>query len=192
MHHAIILSGIIFCMACLSVAPGFSQNAQVGVPAPLELSVTQEQGKKSLELKIVLKNVSPRDVMGYVVRVDFYNEAGVLVTTVTKQGQRNRLVFEHHKYSAGASWAVNAPVPFSRKMGRHLTDHRVSVDFVLLEDGTSWGPDTLKRADSIKAFADGVRAATAAMRDKLEHEGASAVERDLRAASLKRLGTKKK
>lgn len=134
------------------------------------------------QLSYTLVNAGTKRITAYTLIFEFLDRNGKL----TGRGTQNN-VWEldsnarRKGLEPGESWISAKPafLPVHRDDGSPVT-YRISVDYVLFDDHSNWGADTLKQSYQIAGLQQGFAVARQQLKTMLEKEGAEAVLETLR------------
>ncbi|MDX2268121.1 MAG: hypothetical protein NW208_08445 [Bryobacter sp.] len=139
----------------------------VSTEAPILVEVIEEPG--SLNRKPQLTMNSDRKVRGYVVLVEFLRDGKPAMTFALSKAGFSRGVWQ--KGQVIDCEQVAAPVD---GQGQPLP-LRATVDLVIFEDGSDWGPQRHKQSARLLGQAEGTKIYHSHMRQMLAKQGVSAV-----------------
>ena len=150
--------------------------AQLGMSqsgAPIEIVEPAVSGTEPVST-VVLRNASTSRIAGYIIRFSDFGPNGVLLNesfSSTLVG----LASDHPRqaYVPGETWKLETRA--AGRQGMPGATRKVSVDFVLFEDGTGWGPDTKHGSLRLRGVVEGWRAAHGHLRRVLKEKGAAGV-----------------
>jgi len=150
--------------------------AQMGMSqsgAPIEIVEPAVPGQEPVNT-VVLRNASTSRIAGYIIRFSDFGPDGALIDesfSTTLVG----LASDHPRqaYVPGEIWKLETRA--AGRQGMPGATRKVSVDFVLFEDGAGWGPDTKNGSLRLRGVVEGWRAAHGHLRRVLKEKGAAAV-----------------
>lgn len=170
-----ILAGACVLAAFVAVIPG--QFPEKTPPVELHEDAV-ESTSDGAKARLRLVNRSAKNVRGYVILSEFLDSDGKVYMDATQI----RLHPPHrphriHSFNAGESWTEEFKLPLAN--GR-VVNHTVALDYVLFEDGTSWGPDSRHLSFKIMGILEGFRVERLRLQQLYQQGGAQAVLEDLR------------
>jgi len=162
------------CLATATLSGQVNANAQ----APVVVSNTSvERSAGGFKVSYAVTNWSLKTVVAYVTVVSFFDANGNVASRTT----RTRMMgFDPSgkKLLPGETNGEHTRHVHLRPDGTPLGT-KVSVDYVLFEDGSSWGPDTTKRSVEVQATLRGWELARAHFKRLLKEKGVQSVIEDL-------------
>jgi len=127
-----------------------------------------------------ITNQSNKTAVGYVVMAEYADNVG------TRVGRRVQTVVPFHFGGAqggrvlpGASWQIDFRGTPSGQDGA-LAKVNLSIDFILFEDGSKWGPDTQKGSLKIEGVMQGWASAFTYLDRLLKESGSEKVINTIR------------
>lgn len=125
---------------------------------PSEVPVALAGGEAPVRFQ--LKNQSTKSIHAYVLVIGYYDDDGKLIGTLTTTGVSRDLLPRpdlRPPFGPGETWTH--PYRMAEASGADRPARAVArVDFVLFDDGSSWGPDKAKMSLYLKGIKDGSRA----------------------------------
>jgi hypothetical protein len=142
-----------FVWVNMEPASGAATAANTSGPAPLEVAATSAgAGRDGTRPGYVLsiKNLSPKNVMGYSVQMHF-------TSSVTGKGMgssghssfANPLTGKPHYLQPGQTETSKRAIPFPQDASGATPNYTISVQLVVFEDGSTWGPASSNGAQQL-------------------------------------------
>jgi hypothetical protein len=101
------------------------------------------------------KNVSGKPIATFVVAEELLDSSGKVLLKASHTETKS-LTPEKAGFKAGSSDEINLLLPFDKETGLVNADSvRVSLDYVVFQDGSEWGPDTRRQREKIRAMREG-------------------------------------
>jgi hypothetical protein len=136
---------------------------------PLEITEVQTPGAANGKgFSIDVRNISGKDIKAYVLALAFQNSAGKndgFETRVAARGMEPSAETQVFKDGETTSMQIHPPNP-------EAVIHKISIDYVLFADGSTWGQDKWKESKVIRGELDGRDLTLSFLREKLDKEGA--------------------
>lgn len=165
------------CAVAAFLAITRAQLSEEAPPVRLQEQATLITTTTGVTARLELVNQSTKTVRGYVVLVEFQDSSGEtgFYTTLTRVHPPH-LPHGVHSFEPGESWTHDLAVPLENgnPVSRTLT-----MDHVVFEDGTTWGPDTERQSLKIQGLLNGFQAERSRLRRLLSEKGVQAVVEDL-------------
>jgi len=120
-------------------------------------------------------NVSAKKVRAYVLAVDAVDDSGKVIFRETGISIRGLEPPPHDAFAPGETSEDEIRLPRRKSGGPELRAGKVSLDFVLYADGSSWGPDTAKGSVRVRATISGWRTAIGYLQSVLREKGPDGV-----------------
>jgi hypothetical protein len=128
-------------------------------------------------LPVELVNQSSKSIRGYVVLAVFRDSRGETIGFRTQTRVHPPHLPHHgHSFEPGRSWMEEVAIPLENG---NPVRHTLTVDYVLFEDGTSWGADSQRQSLKIQGVLSGFQSERARLRRLLSESGTQAVIEDL-------------
>lgn len=166
------------CLTLAAAVSGLAFAEQAGL-APIEISpASPALAAGSNENVLFLSNRSSKKIRGYVLVIEYPGQTGGPAMRITEtrlsglEPPPARDGFAPHE-----QWKHGI-----RGAGPLGPSARITVDYVLFADRSSWGPDSLHQSERLAGVDEGWRLATAHLKRLLEESGAQAVTEYLKRA----------
>ena len=167
------------------MAGGISTLAQpITEPAPLSVAEKVLTNTASPIIDLTVTNRSTKNVAAYSIIIQAVNAQGQLGPQIT-----------HTAVLAFNPSISNGPYPNGLKAGdsQHtsrlravfapdkqvIQNYRVSVDYVLFKDGSTWGPDAMKTSLKIAGILKGWQLSNSHLKEVMQTGGVNAVAAEL-------------
>ncbi|HWB87323.1 MAG TPA: hypothetical protein VG675_24485 [Bryobacteraceae bacterium] len=144
----------------LGMASVWASVAQTSAPAALTAQPTFAKVRESATptpqdaLLVELQNNSNKRIRGYVFQIVFLGADGKTIQTFTRSGLKSERDGTPTYIEPGA---VSKTLPIGRPMvNGQLADYKLSLDLVLFEDGSRWGPQALPESQKFLGYVEGV------------------------------------
>jgi hypothetical protein len=132
-------------------------------------------------LSFTIRNLSPKAVHGYVLRIDLLDIQGRSHTGRTFSAEKSPLPGAKGQLSPGESWIENwsLGVEHIDNIPVQFTGARIYVDYVRFADGSSWGPDKRGQGIAIGRARQGALEERSRLKRLLAERGVQALLDDL-------------
>jgi hypothetical protein len=171
-------ASIISLLAVLALS--FGQTTAPGLmKAPIEfIEGPVAAGPTGAVVPLYVSSKSPKNILAYVLCAEFFDGSGRKMGLATKTSNKAIGSPSAVRYfGAQTSWQDDFEIPASGD-GRAVS-HKISVDFVLFQDGSRWGPDTTKTSLKIEGVIQGYKLERARLRRIAQTHGVKALLDDL-------------
>jgi hypothetical protein len=169
-------------LALLIAVTYAKHQAPTAVPlaadSPLEVQTSTVRAAEGHNLNCSVTNRSDKDVVAYSIVADFFDSqnkpAGrlsanaIMNLTTNSKGLTGGL-------APGQTGGPNRPFTLPAKSDGTPVSFKVSVDYVLFKDGSTWGPDSMKQSLNIMGTQQGWRQSRAHLKQLLAERGIQAV-----------------
>jgi hypothetical protein len=173
-------------LCCLSLAAGISTLAQpITEPAPLSVAEKVLTNTATPIIDLTITNRSAKNVAAYSVIIQAINPQGHLGPQIT-----------HTAVLAFNPPISNGPYPNGLKSGdgQHtsrlravfapdkqvIKNYRISIDYVLFKDGSTWGADSMKTSLKIAGILKGWQLSNSHLKEVMQTGGVNAVAAELK------------
>jgi hypothetical protein len=168
MHKKVTFTAI---LAGLLVAGNVLAAQDAAATSPIAVvSTTPETGRDGAVLGLSLRNQSPKTIVAYVLLIEYLGVDGTPVGKAAKASIRGLDPRAPSHYQVGETWRDRTgPIPKDGSGKSGIP--RVSMDFVLFEDNTSWGQDTTHHSLHVRGIMHGWLASKDHLRQVLKTKG---------------------
>ncbi|HUS06013.1 MAG TPA: hypothetical protein VMZ52_06955 [Bryobacteraceae bacterium] len=159
---------------------GYGQQKSTATSTPIEVAnITTTTLRQGPAISFQLTNRSQKKILGYVALLEFTDSAGASTAKTTKMRLRALDSLPgQESFRPGESWTdTSQPVP-QDSSGKPLIP-KISIDYVLFADHSSWGKDVMRQSLHLQGVMQGWMGARNRYRQILKEKGAQALADDL-------------
>jgi hypothetical protein len=145
--------------------------------SPLEIQTFTVKSVQGVDLTSSVINRSSKDIVAYTIVADFFDSAGTPTARLSANAIMNLASASKGStggLAPGASGGTNR-FPLPTESNGTPVDYKVSVDYVLFKDGSTWGADTAKQSLAITGTQQGWRQSRMALKRLMAERGIQAV-----------------
>lgn len=177
-------------LAALSVTFATQWDASAGTPQdakgvnqpPVEFSnIVITRGEFGGAVNFTMTNLSSKRVCAYILEVDTSDSSGKSLGGPTQSAEMMPPPGGKGDYSPGEQWKENVTLGQQYQDGTPLiaASAQISLDYVLFDDGTGWGPNKSRQAIALGKMRRGVLQERDRLRKLLAERGVKALLDDL-------------
>ena len=145
--------------------------------SPLEVQSSTAKATEGFNLTCNVTNTSNQEIVAYTIVADFFDSSGKPAGRMSTNAIMNLATNSKgttHGLPPGATGGTNRFALPTESNGTPVS-YKVSVDYVLFKDGSSWGPDTAKQSLAIMGTQQGWRQSRAQLKRLMAERGIQAV-----------------
>jgi len=161
----------------LWVASAYANQKGPVALSPLEVQSSTAKAAEGFSLTCSVTNKSNQEIVAYSIVADFFdssgNPAGRLSTNAIMNLATNSKG-STRGLAPGATGGTNRFALPTESNGTPVS-YKVSVDYVLFKDGSTWGPDTAKQSLTITGTQQGWRQSRSQLKRLMAERGIQAV-----------------
>lgn len=159
---------------------GYGQQNPNATSLPIEVAnITTTTLRQGPAVSFQLTNRSRKRILGYVALLEFTDSAGASTAKTAKTALRGLGPLPApESFRPGESWTdTSQPVP--QDSSGKLLIPKVSIDYVLFADQSSWGKDVMRQSLHLQGLMQGWLGARNRYRQILKEKGAQALADEL-------------
>jgi len=168
----------IWCLSLLALVGIIHANQQDPIAvSPLEVQSSTAKTTNGFALTCSVTNKSSQEIVAHTIVVDLFDSSGKPAGRLSTNAIMNLATNSKNSTSSLAPGATGGTTRFplpTESNGTPVT-YKVSIDYVLFKDGSTWGPDTAKQSLAIMGTQQGWRQSRAQLKRLMAERGIQAV-----------------
>jgi hypothetical protein len=168
------IGSILLLLSSLLPTPALLQQSSSSPPLVISNVVTSGAGTDA-GMSFDLTNASGKAIRAYIIAIDYFHATGAPGGRGSFTGIRGMLPPPQPDSFQAGEVIHQAIRSIPVESDGTPVKFKLSVDYVLFTDGSSWGPDTLKESREVLGFLSGHDQALFVLRDMVDQKGPEAV-----------------
>lgn len=160
------------------IAALFSASVWAQAPPVTIAETSAKAGERGVAVSLALSNNGGKPIQAYSFVCEHLDGKGKVVSKSTQSAIRGLDLDEPPVYAPDETWTAQVTVPLD-STGYPLR-YRTALDYVLFQDGSTWGPDALKTSTHVRAVRMGANLERKRLQQILLRRGEKAVLDELR------------